>query len=210
MTAEGAPPWPPVEYTPRPVIGRLPARLNRPLAALCGVLLTLGLAACGQEADPSSVENNGVYLQGGPVTYQLEISRQLNQYTTEDSQYVKAVGAGQGSLATSQLWYGVFLWAKNQTSHPQRTTDNFDIVDTVGHHYHPVPLNASLNPFAWTSQTLAPGAIEPTPGTVAADGPTQGGLVLFKLNQSVYANRPLKLEIRSPSGRVWATIALDL
>jgi len=30
----------------------------------------------------------------------------------------------------TQLWYGVFLWAKNQTSQAQTTTDNFDIVDT--------------------------------------------------------------------------------
>jgi hypothetical protein len=192
------------------VIGRLPARLPRPLAATCGVLVVLGLAGCGKSNDPSSAENNGVYVQAGPITYQLEISRQLNQYSTEDSQYVKGVPAGESSIAANQLWYGVFLWAKNQTNQPQRTAANIDIVDTTGTEYHPIPLNTSLNEFAWTPQTLAPGAIEPTAGTVAANGPTQGGLLLFKLNQSVYANRPLLLEIRSPTGRVWATIMLDL
>ncbi len=168
------------------------------------------MAACGKQNNPSSAENNGVYEQAGNVTYQLQISRQLNQYSTEDSAYVKGVPAGQGSLSPSQLWYGVFLWAKNQTNSPQRTTNNFDIVDTEGNHYYPVTLNAGLNPFAWTAQTLPPGGTEPGPNTVASDGPTQGALVLFKLNESVYSNRPLKLEIRSPGGRVQATVSLDL
>lgn len=176
----------------------------------CGVILILGTAACGRVGDPSSSENNGVYIQAGPITYQLEVSRQLNPYSTEDSQYVKGVAAGQASLTPSELWYGVFLWAKNQTNSPQTTADNFDIVDTVGNHYYPLPLNSALNPFAWKPQRLAPGAIEPMAGTIAANGPTQGGLLLFKLNQSVYSNRPLKLEIRSPAGKLWATIMLDL
>lgn len=192
------------------MIGRLPVRIPRPLAVLSGVLLVLGLTSCGKVNDPTSAENNGVYIQAGPITYQLEISRQLNQYSTEDSQYVKGVQAGESSLTPNQLWYGVFLWAKNQTNRPQRTSDNFDIVDTVGNHYYPIPLDTALNQFAWTPQTLAPGAIEPMAGTIAANGPTQGGLLLFKLNQSVYSNRPLLLEIRSPAGKVWATVMLDL
>lgn len=190
------------------------ARLPRPLrttALVCGVVLSLGLAGCGKENNPSSAENNGVYEQAGNVTYQLEISRQLNQYTAEDSQYVKGVPATDQTLGPSALWYGVFLWAKNQTNSPQRTTGKFDIVDTEGHHYYPIPLNTSLNPFAWTAQTLQPDAIEPAPSTIAADGPTQGGLLLFKLNESVYSDRPLMLEIRSPTtNQVEATISLDL
>jgi hypothetical protein len=189
---------------------RLFVRPSRLASLACGVVLALGLAACGKTNNPSSAENNGVYEQAGNVTYQLEVSRQLNQYSTEDSAYVKGVPAGQGSIGTSDLWYGVFLWAKNQTNSPQRTTDNFDIVDTVGNHYYPLTLNTSLNPFAWTAQTLPPGATEPAPDTVAGDGPTQGGLLLFKLNESVYSNRPLTLEIRSPSGQVQARISLDL
>ena len=177
---------------------------------LCGAVLSLGLAGCGKENNPSSAENDGVYEQAGNVTYQLEVSRQLNQYATEDSQYIKGVPTSDSTLAPSALWYGVFLWAKNQTKSPQQTTGNFDIVDTEGHHYYPIPLNASVNPFAWKVQTLQPNAIEPGPDTVASEGPTQGGLVLFKLNQSVYSDRPLTLEIRSPAGQVEATISLDL
>ena len=66
------------------MIGRLLARSLRPLALTCGVLLTLGLAACGKVADPSSAENDGVYVQAGPITYQLEISRQISDRRDAD------------------------------------------------------------------------------------------------------------------------------
>ena len=173
-------------------------------------MLIAGTAGCGIVPVPTSEENNGVYVTAGPVTYQVQISRQLNQYSTEDSQYVKGVSPSQASIGRTQLWYGVFLWAKNQTSRPVSTDQQFDIVDTVGKRYYPVKLNRALNPFAWSSQTLAPGAIQPGPGTVASFGPTQGGLLLFKLNNTVYDNRPLTLEIRGSTGKVWATISLDL
>jgi len=190
---------------------RLCARFHRPLVALCGFALILGVAACGRVGDPPTAENNGVYVQAGPITYQLQISRLLNQYATEDSQYVKGVPKGQDTLGSNELWYGVFLWAKNQTNRPARTTDNFAIVDTLGNHYYPVHVDPSANPYAWTAQTLAPGATQPGPDTPASFGPTQGQLILFKLNESVYSNRPLTLEIRSPTtGKVWGTISLDL
>lgn len=178
------------------------------LAALA--LAMPGLAACGKSNHPPTGENDGVYVDAGPVTYQLQISRELNQYATEDSQYMRGLPAGAGSLGAGQEWYGVFLWAKNQTKQPQTTSDNFDIVDTQGTHYYPVAVNPSLNPYVWTPQRLSPGGIEPGPDTTASFGPTQGGLLLFKLNTSVYDNRPLTLEIRGPSGRVWASISLDL
>jgi hypothetical protein len=176
----------------------------------CVIPLGLGLAACGKTSVPSSAENNGVYVDAGPVTYQLEISRELNPYSTEDSQYVAGVSSADNKLSASQLWYGVFLWAKNQTKRPQRTTDNFDIVDTEGNHYYPIRLDPAANPYAWKTESLTPGGIEPGPDTTASFGPTQGGLLLFKLDNSVYDDRPLQLEIRSPSGRLWATISLDL
>ncbi len=174
-------------------------------------MLALGLGACGKELNPPTAENDGVYVTAGPITYQLQISRALNPYATEDSQYLKGLPRADTSLRPSQLWYGVFLWAKNQTKVPASTGNTFDIVDTEGNHYYPLPVNPSLNGYAWTPQTLTPGGIEPAPNTQASFGPTQGGLLLFKLDNSVYDNRPLLLEIRGgPSHRVWSTISLDL
>jgi hypothetical protein len=103
----------------------------------------------------------------------------------------------------------VFLWAKNQTNQYHPTADTFTLVDTTGDVFHPIKLDTQLNGYAWTQQVLAPTAIEPEPNTTASFGPTQGGLVLFKLPTSVYSNRPLTLHIIPPSGTP-ATISLDL
>lgn len=177
----------------------------------CALALALLGAGCASDIHHNATEdNNGIYVTAGPITYQLEVSRQLNQYATEDSQYVAGVPRSAATLRPDQLWYGVFLWAKNQNKVPERTTGNFVIVDTEGNHYYPVPLNHAVNPYVWTAQTLAPGAVEPGQDTTASFGPTQGGLLLFKLNTSAYDNRPLTLEILGPSRQVWGSIALDL
>lgn len=159
--------------------------------------------------------NNGTYINAGQVTYQLEVSRQLNQYLPEDHGYLVGVPKSEASLTPDQEWYGVFLYAKNETNHNVTTSDNFDIVDTLGNKYHPVKLDSAVNPYAWTSQSLGPGETQPNPDTTAGYGPTGGQLLLFKLPSSgmnsIYDNRPLALQIRAPSGnKVWATISLDL
>ena len=177
---------------------------------LCALGLALGLGACGQTGQPTSVLNNGVYVTAGPVTYQLQVSRELNPYLTEDSQYVTGLPVGAGVLGANQLWYGVFLWAKNQTNHPELTAHNFDIVDSGDHHYFPLRLNPQLNGYVWTQQSLPPSGQEPKLNTTASFGPTQGGLLLFKLPTTVYSNRPLTLEIFPPAGGKTADISLDL
>jgi hypothetical protein len=165
-------------------------------------------AACGSHhPNEANAENNGTYVTAGPMTYQLQVSRELNQYGMEDSGYLAGLPKAQATLSPQQEWFGVFMWAKNTAKAPQQTTALFDIVDTQGNVYHPIYFN---NPYVWTSQTLKAGAIEPNPNTTAGFGPTQGGLLLFKVNTSVYSNRPLTLEIRGNTGKVWGTISLDL
>jgi hypothetical protein len=175
----------------------------------CAAVLAVGLAACGQESQPTSVLNNGVYVDAGQVTYQLQVSRELNPFTVEDRQYLAGLPSGTTAASANQLWYGVFLWAKNQTDHPQRTADSFVIVDSTGDHFFPIRLDPAVNGYAWTGQTLGPSAIEPELNTTASFGPTQGGLVLFKLPTSVYSNRPLTLVINAPGGGK-GEISLDL
>ncbi len=209
---------------PHPLV-RLSAAVNgrRLLILLVALVSALGVAACGGNSPAhhaggqssgnhaADANNNGAYVQAGPLTYQLQISRQLNQYLREDSQYVRGLPAGTSpTLPPDELWYGVFLWAKNQTDRPQTTIDHFEIVDTQGHTYYPLQLNTALNPFAWTSETLRPGWVQPSPETIAGQGSTQGGLLLFKVNTSVYSNRPLTLYILGSSDQRLASISLDL
>lgn len=169
-------------------------------------------AAGGQMSglEVADANNDGAYVQAGGITYQMQISRQLNPFSTEDSQYIRGLPAGFAQPTGQQLWYGVFLWAKNQWHRSYKTTDNFVIQDTQGNKYTPVPLNSAENPFAWRSQWLAPQQTYPGQDTTAAQAFTQGGLVLFKLNQSIYDNRPLTFYILSSSGKRLASISLDL
>jgi hypothetical protein len=188
---------------------------------LCALTLALGVAACGNHSthkaggqatghDAADANNNGGYVDAGPVTYQLQISRELNPYSPEDSQYVKGVPSNLTSLGPQQMWYGVFLWAKNQTHRDQMSLDSFEIVDTQGNTYYPVQLDSTANPFAWTSQTLRPNETQPAPNTVASEGPTQGGLLLFKLNTDVYSNRPLTLYLLGAGNKRLGSISLNL
>ena len=188
--------------------------MRRRLWTIASVLtLALGVTACGhKQAHPHTADANNIggYVDAGPITYQLQISRILNPYSVEDSQYLKGLPLGTPPLTPDQDWYGVFLWAKNQTARPAATSDNFMITDTQNTRYFPVKLNSDLNAFAWTSQKLFPLQTEPGPDTTAFDGPTQGGLLLFRIGTSAYANRPLTLHILSPGNVSLATISLDL
>ena len=197
--------------------GRLPravsaARARHALILLAAVLLAIGVTACGQSSLPihADANNNGFYVDAGhpAITYQLQVSRELSPFSIEDRPYL--IGVSSAPLAPDQEWFGVFLWAKNQTSAPVTTASSFDIIDTQGSVYYPVPLNPLVNLFAWTPVTLEPNGTYPIPGTPAFFAPPQGALLLFKINTSAYANRPLTLEIHAAGQTVPSTISLNL
>jgi hypothetical protein len=180
--------------------------------------LAVGMSGCGvanRPAKPTGVSqdelSNGAepYFWNGPITYQVEVSRQLNPFDSYDVEYLSGVQGAQ-SISAQQFWFGVFLWAKNQSGHTATTADRFTITDSNGNVYQPTQLNAGVNPYAWTAQKLSPDAIEPVADSAAADGSTGGSLILFKLNQSVYSNRPLTLRIYSPGASKPSVVSLDL
>ena len=57
---------------------------------------------------------------------------------------------------------------------------------------------------------LKPLGTEPAPDSTAYFGPTQGAELLFKLNNSVYSNRPLTLEIYPRGQDHPSSVSLDL
>jgi hypothetical protein len=191
--------------------------LRLPLLLAVGVL-AVGVSGCGVDHRPARPPNvsqdelsNGgePYFWTGPVTYQVQVSRALNPFDSYDVQYLSGVQGAQ-DLSSQQFWFGVFLWAKNQTGHTVPTADKFEIVDSAGDVYTPTALNAGVNPYAWTQQMLSPDGIEPVADSAASDSSPGGGLILFKLNQSVYSNRPLTLKVFAPGAKKASSISLDL
>jgi hypothetical protein len=191
--------------------------LRLPLLLAVGVL-AVGVSGCGvdhREARPANVSQDELsnggepYFWTGPITYQVQVSRQLNPFDTYDVQYLSGVQGAQ-RIGAQQFWFGVFLWAKNQSGHVAMTADKFEIVDSAGDVYTATQLNSGVNPYAWTQQKLSPNAIEPVADSAASDSSPGGGLILFKLNDSVYSNRPLTLKVFAPGAKKASSISLDL
>lgn len=182
---------------------------RRLIVLVSGLVLAFGLAACGHKlSHPTVADNEGVYVDAGPVTYQVQLSRELNPYATEDKQYI--AGAQASGPKPDEVWFAVFLWATNSTKLPVTTTSSFAITDTQGNTYYPVQISAAVNPYAWTSETLKPLGTEPSVDTIAGLGPTQGKELLFKISTSAYSNRPLTLEIYAHGQSTASSVSLDL
>jgi hypothetical protein len=179
------------------------------LAVLC-LVLAGGLAACGtQHGTRTHAETEGPYLEVGALKYQVQISRQLNPADIEDQVYLHGVAPRDSRLRPDETWFAVFVRAVNEGDRPEPAARMFEIVDTQGRRFSPVPV--SSNPFAYRPVSVPPGGSLPTFGSEADLSPIGGSLVLFKLTLTALANRPLELVIRSgrPPARE-GTVELDV
>lgn len=181
------------------------------LAALAGV--TLIASGCDKEAVVHEAKTEGIYLDVGPLDYQVQLSRVLNPSETPDRSYFDGVAPEELDLPNGQAWFAVFIRVQNQTdkAEPMAATDDFEIVDTQENVYKPVAVDPKANAIAYEARQLEPNAIIPAVDSVAADGPTQGALLLFKLPFATLQNRPLEFKIQSPtSAEDHAVVDLDV
>lgn len=153
-------------------------------------LALVGVAGCG--SDEGKEADEGIPIKLGNLEINVQETRFLNPSQPDDSEYL----AGQ-QLPTpaGKSYLGVFLTMENHGDSPTGlpTNGQVSITDTTGAAYESIP---SHTPFAAPLGTeLAAGADIPAPGTAAANGPAQGALVIFLLDEGVSENRPLKLEI---------------
>lgn len=170
-----------------------PGHKGAPALILVLVLALLGVAGCGNN-DPGKEADEGVPIQLGDLKINVSETRFLNPSQPDDKQYL----SGQQLPApTGQAYLGVFLNMQNTGDGPLRipSVGQLSIADTTGAGYQAIP---SHSPFAAPlGSTLAGHSDIPAPDTAAANGPTQGALVLFLLPQGITENRPLQLEIAS-------------
>lgn len=173
-----------------------PPRIS--LLALALLLAAAVLSACGNKEDVTTVaETEGIYVDLGPLTYQVQLSRALNAANVEDRAYLDGLPGDTPPLAADETWFAVWLRVENESDAPHRVASEFEIVDTLENVYRPVEL-AEANPFAYRAVTLKPGTLYPPRDSAAADGPIQGALLLFRIKLPSLENRPLEMKIKAP------------
>jgi hypothetical protein len=177
------------------------------LFAVCAAVC----AGCGNKEDIiTHAETEGVYLDVGGLTYQVQLSRFLNPGDVEDKEYLHGLPAGvPAQLPGDETWFGVWMRVKNYSGEALKPTDTFTIIDTEENEFRPVPQDSASNPFVYEPIVLQHAQVLPTPDTAASSGPIQGSLILFRLKADALQNRPLKLEIEKP-GAETAEVDLDL
>jgi hypothetical protein len=185
---------------------------RRTLAAVAAALVALvALTGCentreedaGREGKPDLI---------GHLQYNVYITRELNLADPEDHGYYNGPEAPPGYAL-----YGVFLQACNPSDDVKTphwlASSNFEIEDTQGNKFRPLPMPKD-NIWAYRARPLKQNACIPKIGTLAAAGPTNGSLLIFKLPLQTLENRPLDLLITSPplpeGGRQTGRIELDV
>lgn len=182
-----------------------PSRIPR--AWLLTILLVpvLALSACSDNSHTRVTTGtyagesgqNAPYLNVGPLIYEVQLSRELNPYDTEDAAYLRGLTPAQRMLRPGEEWFAVFMQVYNETSKPHPVSTNLTISDTQENVYTPIIPDAT-NEFAYRGGLLAPKARLPALNTVASNGPTQGALLLYKIKIVSLDNRPLELKIVDP------------
>ena len=185
-------------------------RLAR-LALVCAAALAaLAASGCGnKESHVTVAATEGIYVTVDDLKYQIQISRILNPAAPDDSAYLRGMPAGE-QTADDEVWYGIFMRVENDTDAPHPAADEFTIRDTQDTRFEPVRLDPQVNDFVYQPTDLQPGKLIPALDTPAADNTIRGALIPFKVKTDSLANRPLELEIHSPSGGEDAIIDIDV
>jgi hypothetical protein len=183
----------------------MPTALRKPLSIVLAVLAAVALAACGDSHTRVTTGTyagesgkNAPYLNVGSLVYEVQLSRELNPYNEEDFQFLQGLTPQQAKLEPGQEWFAVFVQVYNNGQDRQPVATDFTITDTQGNTYSPIT-PGQVNQFAYRAGTVAGHGRVPEPNTIAANGPTQGALLLFKIQVVSLDNRPLELKIVDPT-----------
>jgi hypothetical protein len=178
------------------------ARVLRPALLLAALACALLVAGCGDVEEDSAVvaDTEGIYLTIDDLKYQVQISRYMNPSDVEDRSYFVGLPEGTARPAADETWFGVFIRVQNQTDRTIAPANDFAIVDTQENVFRPIPLDTSVNVFAYEPAPIGPRSLIPQPDSVPAEGTVQGSLLLFKVKTSSLQNRPLEFRFRRGSG----------
>jgi hypothetical protein len=140
---------------------------------------------------------NAPYLDVGPLVYEVQLSRQLNPANVEDAAYLQGLTPLQRRLAPGQEWFGVFIQVYNHSSVAHLGATTIAISDTQNNIYTPI-VPDQTNQFAYRGGFIPANSQIPVASSVAANGGTQGALLLYKIQVVSLDNRPLTIHIVDP------------
>lgn len=178
----------------------------RKISLVLGTLLAASLlSACGDSHTRVTTGTyageggkNAPYLNVGSLIYEVQLSRELNPYNSEDAAYLEDLGPAERKLEPGQEWFGVFLQVYNDTNHEYTDAADITISDTQENIYTPI-MPGQANLFAYRPGPVLPKNQIPVPGTVDDSFGTQGALLLYKIQIVSLDNRPLELKIVNPT-----------
>jgi hypothetical protein len=169
-------------------------RLLTPIMVL---VLALAVSACGNKEKTTRFgATEGAYLDAGDLKYQVQISRELNPADPEDRGYL--IGADEKTVTPGETWFGIFMRVQNVTNAQHPAAREFELSDTQGNTWRPIPLPAQ-NVFAYRPVELPAQSVLPVADSPAAENTIQGSLLLFKIPYANLQNRPLVLKVVDPA-----------
>lgn len=168
--------------------------LQKKVLALVVVMLAALSTGCGAEKKSEGEEGDAVTVDS--AVYAVQYTRLLNADDSEDKAYL----VGQPKLEGGEIYLGVFVKIRNDGDEPYTPPKEIEVIEAGGDSF--LPLDASKSAFALDfSKAIPPGGVEPAVDAVAASGPADGSLILYKINQSTIQRQPLMLEIPARDGR---------
>jgi hypothetical protein len=181
---------------------------------LCAAISIFGLSACFKKKPiHTSADTEGIYVSAAGVSYQVQLSRELNPFTNEDAGYLRGLPPLTVKPNNQEEWFAIWMRAENLGKKPVKMLgiDQYSLIDTQGNVYKPVPLT-NANPLRYTPVVIPAHTTIPLAGSAAYFSPTQGEELLFKINVNAYQNRPLTLHLLGPGspGPTLADVSIDL
>jgi len=170
------------------------ARLGVALVLASALIVAALVSGCETSPEDALSVDEGQPVRLGELLYNVQISRFLNPKDPEDKAYL----AGEPTPPKDKLYLGVFMLIENQSDTAQDVPTEFTIVDTAGTEFKPIP-SQSLFALKLGGKVSA-GSQLPEPESTAASGPIEGAMVLFLIDQAATEERPLTLDIPSPTG----------
>lgn len=175
--------------------------MRRPLIALIALAaLAAPLGGCAsKEQTVTHGETEGSYLDLDGLKYQVQISRALNPASNEDRYYLRGLSKADAQLQPDEAWFGVFMRVENTGKETRRATSlaQFEIADTTDTIYRPLTIDSAVNSFSYQGGVVPSRSQIPLIDSPPFNTPSIGGsLILFKVRNGSFDNRPLELTIR--------------